>query len=61
MDTAYTTIIGTTKAETDLAVLIEFADSEEWFPKSQLEEWPDIDEEGDVVLPEWLAIDRELE
>ncbi len=53
-------IIGTTKAETDKGVLIEFADKEVWLPKSQIEDWPDIDEEGDVIMPEWLAEDKEL-
>jgi len=54
-------IWGTTKAETDMAILVEFADDEQWLPKSQLEDWPDVGEEGNVIMPEWLAVDRGLE
>ena len=53
-------LIGTTKAETNLALLIEFAEGEVWLPKSQLEDWPDKDEYGLVILPEWLAKDKGL-
>ena len=59
-DPEYVEIIGTTLRETDDAVLIEFADGEVWLPKSQLEGWPDVGEEGDVVMPYWLAMDKEL-
>lgn len=56
----FVNIPGATKAETNLAVLFEFADKEEWLPKSLLEDYPDMDEEGDVMMPEWLAYDRDL-
>ena len=38
----------------------EFANSEIWFPKSQLEDWPDIEKDGEVILPYWLALDKDL-
>jgi hypothetical protein len=60
MGTEMVEVFGTTKRETDDAVLIEFADGEIWLPKSQLEDWPDIEEEGEVIIPYWLAMDKDL-
>lgn len=31
-----------------------------WFPKSQLEDWPDRKEYGDIIMPEWLAKEKEV-
>lgn len=53
-------LIGTTKKVTDKAVLIEFADGEVWLPLSLVEEYPEVDEEGNVQIPYWLAMDKEL-
>ncbi len=53
-------VYGTTKAETDLASLFDDGTLEVWIPKSQCEEWPAVGEEGELLLPEWLAQDKEL-
>jgi hypothetical protein len=60
MDKLMIELFGTTMKETDLAVLIDFGDQELWLPKSQLDEYPDEDDEGTVILPEWLAINEGL-
>jgi hypothetical protein len=45
-----------TLRETDLAVLMDIDGEEVWVPKSILdEEWPEVDCEGDITLPEWFA------
>jgi len=54
--------------DTDLAVLIKDGDQEVWIPKSLIENRDDIDwdsfEQGDLIeeliIPEWLAEEREL-
>lgn len=46
--------------ETDLAVLLNDGTRSEWFPKSQLESWPDEGEDGIAEIPEWLAEDKEF-
>lgn len=44
--------------ETAAAILFEFPEGEVWVPKSQI---VDHDEESrEVVIPEWLAIEKEL-
>lgn len=45
---------------TDRAYLVEYGDTKAWLPKSQV---IDIDFKGDIatiVIPEWLAKDKEL-
>lgn len=44
-------------AETDMAILI---DDGIWLPKSQLEDWPSVGGIGVIIMPEWLAEDKEL-
>lgn len=46
--------------ETDLAILVLCDEEEIWLPKSQLEEWPDIGEEGTVIMTEWIAEEKGL-
>ena len=29
-----------------------------WLPKSQLEDWPDVGEDGELLIPEWLASEK---
>ena len=54
-------IEGFNKKETEAAVLysdgtgINF-----WIPKSNMEGWPDEDEEGTFIMYEWIAIEKEL-
>ena len=52
----YIEVNGTTLWETDDAVLIDCGwDETIWIPKSQLEDWPDIGDNGDVLMTEWIA------
>jgi hypothetical protein len=51
-------IDGTTIRETEAAILFNDGELEEWLPKSQLEDWPDVGGTGAVVMPEWLAKDK---
>lgn len=47
--------------ETDLAIMINAEGGDEiWLPKSQLEDWPDVGDEGEILLPRWLAEEKEL-
>ena len=48
-------------AETDKALLLSDGDREVWVTKSQLEDVEQLDNGlVRVVMPEWLAIDKEL-
>lgn len=50
--------------ETRLALLCEFGDRKEWIPKSQIDEDSEVyskDDEGVLIIPEWLAIEKGLE
>ena len=60
MDKSMVEVSGTVKHETDAAIFVDFGDEEVWLPKSQLEEWPELDETGDVIMPYWLALDKDL-
>ncbi len=44
--------------ETDLAYYIEFADSEEWIPKSETMDFSE--EYKEIEIPEWLAHEKGL-
>ena len=48
------------KGETELAVLLDNSQACEWVPKSQMEDWPDEGEYGEVVIKEWMAIEKEF-
>ena len=47
-------------ATTETAILINDVAEEVWLPKSQLEDWPNVGKTGKIVMPEWLAKDKEL-
>lgn len=51
---------GITLNETEEAVLMDIEGEEVWIPKSQLLEWPMIDDEGEVEMYEWIAIEKGL-
>lgn len=51
---------GTVLGETDLAVRIDFGDKTVWLPKSQMEDWPNVGETGEVLVKEWIAKEKEL-
>lgn len=46
------------KAETMDAVLLHDSVKTEWFPKSQLEDWPDVGQTGTVLMKEWIALKK---
>jgi hypothetical protein len=55
------------KATTDLALLLVDADdNEHWIPKSQIDPDGGIDaesepgDEGELIIPEWLAVEKGL-
>lgn len=55
----YVEVNGTTEHETNMAVLIDVGLGDPvWFPKSQLEDWPDKGENGDVLMTEWIAEEK---
>jgi len=54
-DFGYVVLEGQTMRETEKAVLINFDDDEQWVPKSLLEDWPDEDCIGDIIVKEWWA------
>lgn len=50
-------------AETDKAILCLVDGREHWIPKSQIDEESLVKSKGDdgkLVIPEWLAIDKNL-
>jgi hypothetical protein len=47
-------------AETDMAILINDGMGEIWLPKSQLDDWPEVYSTGEIVMPEWLAKEKDL-
>ncbi len=57
----YVEITGTVLIETELAIRADCGlDTPVWLPKSQLEDWPDIGDTGEILIPEWLAEEKEL-
>ncbi len=42
------------------ALLVNYEGATVWLPKSQIEDWPEVGDSGDVILPEWLAIEKGL-
>lgn len=58
----YIEVFGSTVHETDEAIMCDFgmAGDVVWLPKSQLEDWPDVGDSGEVLMPEWLAEEKGL-
>jgi hypothetical protein len=46
--------------ERDLAVCVRIDGESIWFPKSQLDDWPDINKAGIVRMKTWLAEEKDL-
>jgi hypothetical protein len=46
------------KSETDKAILVDYEGEEYWLPKSQLEDWPDVEDSGDIEVPLWLLEEK---
>lgn len=44
--------------ETELAVLARVGDQQEWFPKSQLEDWPDVGDSGLMMARQWILEEK---
>jgi hypothetical protein len=60
-DPSYIELTGTTIYETDMAVLFDFGgDENKWVPKSCLEDWPDIRQNGEVIIKEQFALEKGL-
>lgn len=54
-------ITGTALHQTRDAVMFDFGHTTNiWLPKSVMEDWPDIGDTGEVLMPEWLALDKGL-
>ena len=51
---------GIVHRQTVAAIYVDFGNRDCWLPKSQLEDWPDVGEAGEILLPEWLAIEKEI-
>jgi hypothetical protein len=50
---------GTTMFETEKAILADFGLEENiWIPKSQMEDWPEPLENGEFLMPRWLAKEK---
>lgn len=56
----WVTFFGVNMRETTLAVLLDIDGEEVWIPKSQMNEWPEEEGEGDVVMTEWIAFENGL-
>jgi len=53
-------IYGIVHRETPDAIFIDVGNNTVWLPKSQLEDWPDLNKSGEILMPEWLALEKEL-
>ena len=53
-------LYGIVHSESELAVYIDFGDSKEWIPKSQMEDWPNVGDDGIVLIKEWIAEEKGL-
>lgn len=49
-------VVGQVRAETEKAIQLFHADGICWLPKSLVE----VNDDGTVTMPEWLAIDKGL-
>ena len=46
------------KAETEKAILVDYEGDDYWLPKSQLEDWPEKEEFGEIEVPLWLLEEK---
>jgi DNA-directed RNA polymerase subunit E'/Rpb7 len=53
---------GILKHETPYAILVEIDNEDVWLPKSQIEydENAEVDDDIEVIIPEWLADEKGL-
>ena len=57
----WVSVDATVVIETDDAVAIDHGGTKiTWLPKSQLEDWPDVSEYGEVLISRWLAEEKGL-
>ena len=47
-------------SETELAICIRIDLKYIWIPKSQCDDWPDVDEAGIVRMKQWIAEEKDL-
>lgn len=50
----------TTKHQTDDAVLFDYDGKDTWIPKSVMEDWPDIGDNGEAMVKMWFAVEKGL-
>lgn len=55
-------VSGSVKAKTELAILLNDAEHDNWIPLSQIEDVSDyeINEDITISIPEWLAFEKGL-
>jgi hypothetical protein len=53
-------VFGTVKGESQMAIRVDFGTETIWLPKSQIEDWPDVGESGEILMKEWLANEKGL-
>lgn len=54
-------IFCTVRLESEKAIKIDDGSGKHtWLPKSQLEDWPDVGTTGSLLIPEWLAEEKEF-
>jgi len=51
-------IYGIIHAETKMAIFVDVGNNTVWLLKSQIEDWPNVGESGEILMPEWLAKDK---
>ena len=51
-------VFGIVSAETDLAIKVDCGTGIIWIPKSQLEDWPNINKSGEILMQEWIAKEK---
>jgi len=54
-DSSFIEFFGKTISESESAVQIDFGDAVKWVPKSQMEDWADLNFQGSVLIKEWIA------
>jgi len=61
MINGYVEVFGTVLSENFVSIKADCGiDKDVWLPKSQLEDWPDVGESGEILMTEWMAIKKGL-
>jgi hypothetical protein len=54
------TMTGTVLVDRELSIRVDIDGFRVWLPKSVIEDWPDEGDTGEIIMPEWLAIEKGL-